>query len=206
LPLSPSKPNALAQLRSFPSNCKLPLNWELSTRRSPAIVRLSPLLAPESSGAARQLFDAGDKQSARKLIEFVFAREIENHQLVLQLLGARGDSPASGDTPGALELLRRLAAVVGNPYENLDPAAALLEKTATMRGRRIPRSAREVRSLGSFLPPAPREGPAGRKGCEFFYGRPAKIASNAEAPYNIRVEAATALSGAQTGAALGARS
>jgi len=35
---------------------------------------------------------------------------------------------ASGDTPGALDLLHRLVAVVGNPLENLDPAAALLEK------------------------------------------------------------------------------
>ena len=36
---------------------------------------------------------------------------------------------AAGDTPGAVELLRRLVVVVGNPFENLDPAAALLEKT-----------------------------------------------------------------------------
>ena len=34
-----------------------------------------------------------------------------------------------GDTAGALDLLRRLVVVVGNPFENLDPAAALLEKT-----------------------------------------------------------------------------
>ena len=32
---------------------------------------------------------------------------------------------AAGDTAGALDLLRRLAVVVGNPFENLDPAAAL---------------------------------------------------------------------------------
>jgi tetratricopeptide (TPR) repeat protein len=75
--------------------------------------------------AARQLFDAGDKQSARKLIEFVFAREIENHQLVASnFLGLAEIRVADGDTPGALELLRRLVVVVGNPYENLDSAAA----------------------------------------------------------------------------------
>src|SRR5262249_56445849 len=36
---------------------------------------------------------------------------------------------SDGDTMGALDLLRRLAVAVGNPFENLDPAAALLEKT-----------------------------------------------------------------------------
>jgi hypothetical protein len=45
---------------------------ESSSAPSPEILR----------AAARQLFDAGDKQSARKVIEFVFAREIDNHQLV----------------------------------------------------------------------------------------------------------------------------
>jgi len=52
---------------------------------------------------ARQLFDAGDKQSARKLIEFVFAREIENHQLVASnFLGLAEIRIAAGDTPAGL--------------------------------------------------------------------------------------------------------
>jgi len=80
--------------------------------------------------AAQQIFEAGDKQSARKLLEFVFAREIDQHQLVASnFLGLAEIRIASGDMPGALDLLRRLVAVVGNPFENLDPAAALLEKT-----------------------------------------------------------------------------
>jgi cellulose synthase operon protein C len=80
--------------------------------------------------AARQIFDAGDKQSARKILEFVFGREIDEHQLVASnFLGLAEIRIASGDTPGALDLLRRLVAVVGNPFENLDPAPALLEKT-----------------------------------------------------------------------------
>lgn len=36
---------------------------------------------------------------------------------------------ASGDRAGALDLLHRLALAIGNPFENLDPAASLLEKT-----------------------------------------------------------------------------
>ncbi|HSY91887.1 MAG TPA: hypothetical protein VK812_10980 [Candidatus Binatus sp.] len=79
--------------------------------------------------AARQLFEAGDKLSARKILELVFAREIEQHQLVAaNFLGLADIRLASGETSSALDLLRRLVVVVGNPFENLDPAAALLEK------------------------------------------------------------------------------
>jgi len=95
--------------------------------------RSAPQEVPPSDvlrAAARQLFEAGDKQSARKILEFVFSREIDEHQLVAaNFLGLAEIRLAAGDTPGALDLLRRLAVVVGNPFENLDPAAALLEKT-----------------------------------------------------------------------------
>ena len=79
--------------------------------------------------AARQLFDSGDKQSARKVLEFVFSRELDEHKLeAANFLGLAEIRIAAGDTPGAVELLRRLVVAVGNPFENLDPAAALLEK------------------------------------------------------------------------------
>ncbi len=98
-----------------------------------AAYRAEPQSAPASEilrTAARRLFEAGDKQSARKILELVFAREIEEHQLVAaNFLGLAEIRLASGDTPGALDLLHRLVVVVGNPFENLDPAAALLEKT-----------------------------------------------------------------------------
>jgi hypothetical protein len=80
--------------------------------------------------AARELFEAGDKQSARKILELVFAREIEEHKLVAtNFLGLAEIRLAAGDTPGALDLLRRLGIAVGAPFENLDSSAALLEKT-----------------------------------------------------------------------------
>ena len=95
--------------------------------------RANPQEAPAAESlraAARQLFEAGDKQSARKIFEFVFAREIDEHQLnAANFLGLAEIRLASGDTPGALDLLRRLVVVVGNPFENLEPAAAFLEKT-----------------------------------------------------------------------------
>jgi predicted Zn-dependent protease len=155
--------------------------------------------------AARQLFDAGDKQSARKLIEFVFAREIENHQLVASnFLGLAEIRVAADDTPGALELLRRLVVVVGNPYENLDPAAALLEKTS--------HSAEAVEFLEQLVKSAPWEASyrlrlakarLAAKDANSSVDALAKIACSSEAAYNVRVEAAIALSDAQKAANLG---
>jgi len=99
-----------------------------------AAYRTEPQSAPPDDllrNAAHNLFEAGDKQSARKILELVFAREIEDHRLVAaNFLGLAEIRLSSGDTPGALDLLHRLVVAVGNPFENLDPAAALLEKTA----------------------------------------------------------------------------
>ena len=97
--------------------------------------RADPQTTPASEilrAAARQLFDSGDKQSARKVLEFVFAREIEEHKLdAANFLGLAEIRIAAGDTPGAVELLRRLVVVVGNPFENLDPAAACWRRRDT---------------------------------------------------------------------------
>ena len=154
---------------------------------------------------ARQLFDLGDKQSARKLIEFVFAREIENHQLVASnFLGLAEIRIAAGDTPGALELLRRLAVVVGNPYENLDSAAALLEKTG--------HPAEAVEFLSQLVKSAPWEASyrlrlakvrLAAKDANTSADALVKTASSADAAYSVRVEAAIALSGPRTTADLG---
>jgi len=170
--------------------------------------RADPSSAPSAEilrAAARQLFDSGDKQSARKVIEFVFAREIENHQLVASnFLGLAEIRIAAGDTPGALELLRRLVVVVGNPYENLDPAAALLEKTG--------HPAEAVEFLDQLVKSAPWEAPyrlrlakarMATKDASPSADALAKIASSAEAAYSVRVEAAIALSSAHTSADLG---
>ena len=92
-----------------------------------------PQTAPSAESlrtAARQLFEAGDKQSARKILEFVFARELEEHRLIAaNFLGLAEIRIADGDTPGAVALLKRLVLVVGDPYQNMDSSAALLEKT-----------------------------------------------------------------------------
>ena len=71
-----------------------------------------------------------DKPAARKLLEYVFTVQIEQHSLtVANLLGLAEIRLDSGDLKGALELLHRATLVVGKPFENLDAAASLLLKT-----------------------------------------------------------------------------
>jgi predicted Zn-dependent protease len=92
-----------------------------------------PQTAPSAESlriAARQLFDGGDTQSARKILEFVFARQLQEHQLVAtNFLGLAEIRIADGDVAGAVTLLKRLVLVAGDAYQNMDSSAALFEKT-----------------------------------------------------------------------------
>jgi predicted Zn-dependent protease len=168
-----------------------------------ASYRADPQTVPGAEAlraAARELFEAGDKQSARKILEFVFAREIEEHKLVAgNFLGLAEIRLADGDTAGAVELLRRLVLVVGDPYQNMDSAATLLEKTGH------PTQALE------FLEPLAKATPwesafrLRQAKAELAAARPtgtaqetlAKIASTPQVLYSLRVDAALALSGAR---------
>jgi tetratricopeptide (TPR) repeat protein len=163
--------------------------------------RSDPQNAPASEilrTAARQLFEAGDKQAARKVLEFVFARELDEHQLVAaNFLGLAEIRIAAGDTAGAVELLRRLVVAVGNPFENLEPAAALLEKTG--------HNAEAVEFLAQLVQSAPWD-PVYRlrlAKATFAAGKNtgsaqdvvASIASGEEVPYSVRTQAALTLAG-----------
>jgi cellulose synthase operon protein C len=146
--------------------------------------------------AARQLSEAGDKQSARRVLEFVFAREIENHNLdALNFIGLAEIRIAVGDTSGAVELLRRLVVVVGKPFENLDPAAALLEKTG--------HNVEAIEFLEQLVKVSPWE-PAYRlrlakaniaasRDAASAQNTLATLASGPDVPYSVRTEAALAL-------------
>ena len=155
--------------------------------------------APEAlRAAASQLLQAGDRQSARKILEFVFAREIEEHRLVAaNFLGLAELRLAAGDKAGALDLLRRLVVVVGNPFENLDPAAALLEKFG--------HSAEAIEFLQALVNSSPWE-PSFRlrlaqaKLAVAKESSPAqdvlsRMASDQNSPYKLRLRAAVALRG-----------
>ena len=80
--------------------------------------------------AARLLQRDGQSSQARAILEYVFGQEIAAHQLsAANMLGLAEFRLKDGDTPGAIELLRRLTLVVGQPFENLDAAGTLLAGT-----------------------------------------------------------------------------
>ena len=165
--------------------------------------RADPSNAPAAEilrTSARKLFEAGDKQSARKLLEFVFVRELEEHQLVASNFLALAEIRiAAGDTPGALELLRRLVVALENPFVNLDSAAALLEKTG------------HHKEAVEFLEPLSKATPwepsfqlrlakakiAASQDEASGQATLMRIVASREAPYATRVEAARALAGAR---------
>lgn len=112
---------------------------------------------------------------------------------------------AAGDAPGALELLRRLVSVVGGPFENLDSAAALLEKMG--------RPAEAIEFLEQLVTATPWEDPyrlrlerariAAGRNPESARESLLKIASNLSSRYALRAEAASALARFQPVAGLG---
>jgi hypothetical protein len=171
--------------------------------------RASPQDAPPSEVlrvSARQLTEAGDKQSARKILEFVFAREIDEHHLeATNFLGLAEARLDSGDTAGAVELLRRLALVVGNPYENLNSAAVLLEKTG--------HNAEAAEFLDQLVKSAPWEHGyvlrlakaeiAASQDIDKSRAALATIASSTDSTYSVREEAAVALAATRSTPSLG---
>ncbi len=192
----------------------VPLELQVSAQRGNldakiAAYRSNPDEAPGTEllrNAARQVLKAGDKPSARKILEYVFAREIDEHKLVAaNFLGLADIRIADGDISGALELVRRLVLVVGNPFENLDPAAALLEKTG--------HPAEAVEFLEQLVKSAPWE-PAYRlrlakakiaTGKESGASQQAlvQLASSTELPYRLRIQAAEAITAPPPGVDLG---
>ena len=70
------------------------------------------------------------EEPARRILEYVYSQEIAEHELnAANMLGLAEIRLQDGDVAGAMQVLRRLSLVVGQPFENLEPAAALLTKT-----------------------------------------------------------------------------
>ena len=192
------------EVRELEANALVPLDVEVAAKvgtldRKLAAYRTVPKEAPPTNllrAAARELLKSGDPQSARKVLEFAFAREIDEHRLeASNFLGLAEIRLAAGDTPGALELLRRLVAVVGKPFENLDPAASLLERTG--------HGAEAAEFLDQLVKSAPwdasyrlRQARAKLAAGQDSAAKDlASIASAAENPYDLRTQAARALVG-----------
>ena len=132
------------------------------------------------------------------MLEFVFARELDEHKLLAaNFLGLAEIRIAVGDTAGGVELLQRLVVAVGNPFENLDAAAGLLEKTG--------HNAEAVEFLGELVQSAPwqpvyrlrlaKATIAAGKNTGSAQDVVASIASSQEAAYPVRTQAALALAG-----------
>jgi tetratricopeptide (TPR) repeat protein len=158
--------------------------------------------------AATELRTAGDEASSRKILEFVFAREIDQRHLsTTNFLGLAEIKIVSGDMKGAMELLHRLVGVVGDPFENLDPAAALLEKSG--------RNAEAVDFLKQLVKTTPWNGSyklrlakaeiAAHTDVNAALDELGKIASDDDYSYNTRTEAAIALVGHEPKNKLGSR-
>ena len=200
--------------RTAQNNTLVPLELRVAAQLGTLDAKLAsyhtePQSAPSAEllrTAARQLFEAGDKQSARKILELVFAREIEEHKLVAaNFLGLAEIRLAAGDTGGALDLLRRLVVAVGSPFENLDPAAALLEKTG--------HNAEAVEFLGQLVKSAPWDGSyrlrlekaklAAGSDAAAAQDALSAIASAPSSTYDLRLKAAASLTGGTSGRDLG---
>ena len=113
----------------------------LETRIAAAMLGLDALLdryardesRPVNLGAlqnaATAIGQAGDRVSARRIMEFVYTRQLDREELARPVfLGLAEIRVQQGNIPGALELLRRLTLVVGAPFEHLAAAGALLER------------------------------------------------------------------------------
>src|SRR6185369_3303658 len=140
----------------------------------------------------------GQRPAARKLFEYVYAQEIAEHRLsAANILGLAEIRLQDGDTRGALQLLRRLALVVGVPFENLEPAASLLSKTG--------HHAEAVEFLSQLLKATPwderirlklaQEQLASGVGAESAQSEAVRVASDPQSTYTDREDAASLLKG-----------
>ena len=194
------------ETRNAQAQSLVPLDLQVSARQGALDAKIAEYRAdrekaPDSNTlrtAARQISDAGDKESARKILEFVFAREIDEHQLSApNFLGLAEIRLAAGDTAAAVDLLRRLVTVVGKPFENLDPAAALLEKTG--------HNQQAIEFLEKLVQSAPwdpsyqlRLAKAQLAAASNAAAAPqslARVADNPAVPYPLRIQAAESLAG-----------
>ncbi len=108
---------------------------------------------------AATLREQGDAPSARRLLEFVYSRELEAGALTApNFLGLAEVKLEEKDPAGALALLRRMTLVAGEPFAHLDDAARLLEqfgRTAEAAEFREARRKALPWTVAGQAPPAP---------------------------------------------------
>ena len=154
--------------------------------------RANPEMAPAENSlrnAAQILEKAGDQESARSVLEFLYDRGLAAGQLTTpNFLGLAEVKLQRNDTAAALALLNRMALVLDDGFETLFPAAELLAtygKSAESEGifhRRIqaaPWDAQARLELARSLPPASPERAT----------LVATVVADSLAPYELRAQA-----------------
>jgi len=163
--------------------------------------RANPDKTPKADNlrkVATALQSAGQRPAARKLLEFLFVQEIAAHQLTsATMLGLAEIRLQDGDTAGAMDVLRRLVLVVGQPFENLDPASTLLSRNG--------RHAEAIEFLRSLVKAKPWDARARlhlaeeeivvAQDADGARSLATAIASDPEAAYTNRLAAAAILTG-----------
>ena len=149
--------------------------------------------------AATALGQAGDRVSARRIMEFVYTRQLDREELARPVfLGLAEIRLQQGNVPAALELLRRLTLVVGEPFDNLAASGALLERLNR------PTQALEFRRARVQAVPWDAEAHIALARAEVAAGqnraaaldRLGRIAESPKERYAVRVEAARAFASA----------
>jgi cellulose synthase operon protein C len=116
----------------------LPLELRLAAKLGTTETLIASYISqPESAPSAEALRaatsdlsqDPAASKALRQILQFVFQRELDGHHLAPEnFLGLAEIRLANGDVTGAVALLHRLETVSGDPYEDMDSAAALLTK------------------------------------------------------------------------------
>ncbi len=127
--------------------------------------------------AAAALREKGDAESARRVLEFVYTSALDGGDLsATNFLGLAEVRLEQGDVATALGILRRMALVSGEPFENLVPAADLLDRTGHKAEAR-PFLEQRVRAVPWDMAARVKLGDA-------------SVAKSPEAPYELRARAA----------------
>lgn len=167
--------------------------------------RSQPEFAPDAETllrAARGLRATADAAGARRVLEFVYNRELERYNFAAaNFLGLAEVRLEQYDVPAALSLLRRMNLISGEPFENLEAAADLLE--------RMNRHAEAVEFRSARVRAFPWDYEARMRLARAQSASNAKsgealtllktVASSADAMYSTRIDAALAWARAKAG-------
>jgi cellulose synthase operon protein C len=129
---------AAASIRNIPSDLReamhgsiVPIEIEIAatTGGLDSILSREDVSTGQLRQAATSLRQAGDPAAARRVLEALYTRELDHNNLdASNFLGLAEVKLESNDTAAAVDLLRRMTLVAGEPFETLNSAAELLAR------------------------------------------------------------------------------